>query len=236
MESKSLTDAKARLFTAPATWSGGFYELIIHLGRRSDQRLQEALKLLWLHDNLDGCWLNPAMEPQDNKRIEPTLRQPVKLHGIALLSAPEQAAAPDAQEAALPGAQKAACLSQIKRQKLTDGKLLGIAKPDWLRLGLPMGALATIYDVGRFPEPGIGNEGSRQWREKLDQWLVEIARSICKSVPYDFAMIGHELDAEQLFARLNNNDAPEDRDWGYLQGNLQMLDGTLEWHPPTTYS
>jgi hypothetical protein len=219
MVSKSLTDANARLFTAPNTWSGGFYELIIHLGRRSDQRLQQALDLLWMHDNLDGCWLNPDVEPADNRRIEPLLRNPVKLLGIAALS----------------DTQNAACLSVIKRQKLTDGKQMGIAKPDWLRFGLPMGALATIYDVGTFPETAMWDHEARQWREKLDRWLVDIARHICKSVPYDFAMIGHELDEEELWRQLNNNDAPQSRSWGYLQGNLQMLDGDLDWHPPTTY-
>lgn len=219
---KPLTDAGARLFTGSDIWTGGFYELIIHLGNRSDERLRQALTLLWQHDQLDGCWAAENIEPREERRVEANLRAPAKLYGIALL----------------PGEKKAACLSQVKRQKLTEGKLLGIPKPDWLSLRLPMGAIATIYDVGTFPQV-LWSEEARPWREKLDEWLMKIGRYIGKSVPYDFAMIGHELDGQELWRRLNNNDAPEppeERNWGYLKGDLQNLDGRLEWHPPTTYS
>jgi hypothetical protein len=36
-----------RLFTADDAWSGGFYELALELGPRSDDRLRAALVALW---------------------------------------------------------------------------------------------------------------------------------------------------------------------------------------------
>jgi hypothetical protein len=43
----------ARSFTAPDAWTGGFYELVLRLGPRSDARLLDALRAIWAHPDFD---------------------------------------------------------------------------------------------------------------------------------------------------------------------------------------
>jgi hypothetical protein len=60
-----------------------------------------------------------------------------------------------------------------------------------------------------------------------------MAKYIFDKVPYDFAIIGHELNTKEIFHRLESQDAPEIRDWGYIYGNLN---NEQTWHPPTEYT
>jgi hypothetical protein len=60
-----------KLFTADEAWNGGFYELALEVGARSDDRLRAALKALWSHPDLDGCYLDRGREPSDQPREQP---------------------------------------------------------------------------------------------------------------------------------------------------------------------
>jgi hypothetical protein len=204
------------IFTTPGIWGGGFYELVMNLGKRSDPRLKAALELLWKHKDLDGCWLDPKVEPREGLRLQQSLRDAPQMHGIATL----------------PDGAKVGCRVFVKRQNLTNGKLLGVPRPDVIHFGIPMGALATKYDVGTFPDAGLGHQDSRPWREKIDPWFVDMAKYIFDKVPYDFAIIGHELNTKEIFRHLESQDAPEIRDWGYIYGNLN---NEQTWYPPTDY-
>jgi hypothetical protein len=63
------------LFTDDEVWTGGFYELALEYGRNPDPELANALQSLWSIDVLEGCYLDPAREPEDQPRLhfEPTL-------------------------------------------------------------------------------------------------------------------------------------------------------------------
>ena len=56
------------MFTHEDTWKGGSYELAIELGERDDDRLGAALKALWQHPSLEGCYLQMEAEPEDQAR------------------------------------------------------------------------------------------------------------------------------------------------------------------------
>jgi hypothetical protein len=50
-------------FTETETWLGGYYELAIELGSRSDERLLAALAAVWADPDLDGAYLSRDVEP-----------------------------------------------------------------------------------------------------------------------------------------------------------------------------
>jgi hypothetical protein len=60
-----------RVFTADDAWAGGFYELAIEIGSRSDERLRAALAAIWQHPDLDGCYLERNREPSEQLRRLP---------------------------------------------------------------------------------------------------------------------------------------------------------------------
>ena len=160
-------------FTETDTWSGGYYELAIELGSRSDERLLGALAAVWADPDLDGVYLSRDVEPWQQQRLAITaeLLQVSHLQGLARLR----------------NGTTIACGTVFIRED--DG-------PDWLNLYLPMGALGTVYSVGSYPfEPDVAN--SHQWRDVVDPWLAGIGsrvyhrvgdssamdvRAICKSV------------------------------------------------------
>ena len=57
-----------RLLTADGAWYGGFYEVALEIGSRSDQHLRAALTALWQYADLDGCFLDRNREPMDQPR------------------------------------------------------------------------------------------------------------------------------------------------------------------------
>src|SRR5262245_29820054 len=75
-----------RLFTRDDAWYGGFFELALEVGPRSDDRLRAALAALWSHTDLDGCYDDHLREPSDQPRVQPRLGESGShLHGVARL-------------------------------------------------------------------------------------------------------------------------------------------------------
>ena len=176
-----------KLFTAADTWNGGFYELAIELGPRSDERLLAALEAVWRYRDLDGCYEDSTVEPSHQSRVLPDLGG--HLLGIATV----------------PGGQQAACGTFIVRED--NGS-------DWLGFYLPMGALETVYDVGAFPF--YDDESVFAWREPLDAWLVQIAEIIFSVTPFPLALLGHEVSGASSTGEIQSQGIPEDRWIGYL--------------------
>src|SRR5690349_3835979 len=118
-----------RVFTAPDTWHGGFYELALELGERSDQRLLAALRRVWSFPAVDGCYLDWLVEPTEQPRVEPPahLAEPGQLYGIARV----------------PNGHEIACGTFIVREEDSG--------TDWLGFFLPTGALHDAYDLRGFP-------------------------------------------------------------------------------------
>jgi len=181
-----------RYFTNPNAWLGGFYELAIELGPRSDERLLAALTAVWSNPNLDGVYLDDDTEPwqQTRQAITAESLQVDHLYGLARL--------PNGVTIA-----SGACL--IRED---DG-------PDWLVLYLPMGALGTAYSVGGHPfEPN--SETSRPWREILDAWLARIGVAVYDRVQYRLALVGFEVSGMAYADELMQAGIPTERDMGYL--------------------
>jgi hypothetical protein len=59
------------VFTPESVWSGGYYEVVLVLGGRSDTRLAAAIKRLWEHPRLEGPYGSSSREPSDQSVGQP---------------------------------------------------------------------------------------------------------------------------------------------------------------------
>jgi len=192
-------------FTEPDTWSGGYYELAIELGTRSDERLLAALTAVWADPNLDGAYLSRDVEPWQQQRLAITaeLSQVSHLQGLARL----------------PNKATIACGTFIVRED--DG-------PDWLGMYLPMGALGTAYSVGGYPfEPDVAN--SHQWRDVIDPWLAGIGSRVYDQVAYRLGLIGFEVSIEMYADDIAASGVPSH----HYPGVLWPTSGAVTYHPST---
>jgi hypothetical protein len=187
-------------FTSPDTWVGGFYGLAIEVGQRNDDRLLTALKAVWSYPDLIGGYLHDDLEPHLQEQVVPQIKhiESGKLRGIARL----------------PNLSNVACVTGQVREDS------GI---DWLGFYVPMGALGNAYPVGGFPFAGSDREDTT-WRIPLDQWLSDIGRHVFQHVPFDLALIGHEVSGDTYAEEIVSEGIPEERWIGYMwpeHGQLQ---------------
>ena len=193
-------------FAPQNVWFGGFYELAIELGKPSDERLFEALKVLWQHSSLQGCYLEDDIEPDKQEQIEPLpeLLNRMHLYGLAQL----------------PDGKKVACGSCIIRED--DGS-------DWLDFYLPTGALGRAYDIGGYPFDAAGF-AHRDWQVSVDEWLKDIGTHIFSVVPFNLGLIGFEVSGEFYAAEILEKGIPAERHIGYLWSG----GGRLKWYASNT--
>jgi hypothetical protein len=195
-------------FTKYGTWYGGFYELAIELGEPSDERLLDALKALWQHPSLEGCYLDSDKEPNEQKRVTPSkeLLDRMHVYGLALL----------------PDGHRVACGSCLIRED--DGS-------DWLDFYLPTGALSDAYEIGGYPYDYPFDEADvahREWQIPVDEWLKSIGEYVYSIVPYRLALIGFEVSGEAYASEIAEKGVPAERYIGYLWAE----GSSLEWYPP----
>jgi len=199
-------------FTSPETWRGGFYEIEFELGAPSDERLALALKTLWSQPALEGCYLSREKEPHAQVRVE-SQQCPTEGHLYGLAS--------------LPNGAKAACGTYVCKLQ----NEIGVRSRDLLAFYIPLGALGRTYPVGSYPFADWDQAAS--WRVPLDEWLVELGRSVFVRVPFDLALIGFEVDFPNVSGEIvRQREIPAERFDGYL---LQVGE-RLEWHPPTNWN
>jgi len=207
-------------FTAEETWRGGHYEIEIELGVPSDERLRRALQRIWSHPSVKGACFSRDQEPQAQVRVnlnEHTLEG--HLYGLATL----------------PNGASAACGTYVCRLQGEDGALAR----DFLSFYVPMGAIANAYGIEpsrarENQDPPLNTKGgaptSSTWRPPLDQWLVEIGRSVFETVEFDLALVGWEVDFPRVSAEsVKREGMPRERCDGYLWRNSSGL----QWYPPT---
>lgn len=194
------------LFTFPDVWLGGFYELAIELGPRSDERLRLALEAIWSLPELNGPYGRRDMEPEEQPRVEPTLEAIDfgHLQGVATL----------------PSGERVACGTFAVREE--DG-------PDWLLLYIPMGALERVCDVGAFPFGG--GRSTEGWRRPLDEWFAQVGRKVFEAAPFQLGLIGHEVSGSVYASEVEGTGVSADRWIGYLWRE----GGELALHPPTRW-
>lgn len=192
-------------FTKADTWSGGYYELAIELGSRSDDRLLAALAAVWAQPDLEGAYLSRDVEPCQQRRLAITadLLQVSHLQGLARL----------------PNGATIACETVCARWD---------DRPDWLCLHLPMGALGTAYAVGGYPfEPDVAN--SHQWRDVIDPWLAGIGSRVYDQAPYRLGLIGFDVSGEMYADDIAASGVPARRYPGILWPALS----TVTYYPST---
>jgi hypothetical protein len=192
-----------RLFTTDDAWLGGFYELAMEVGPRSDDQLRAAILALWAHPDLEGCFRDRKREPADQERVPPDLFDDgwgSHLLGIARL----------------PNGSRVACGSCMVRE--ANG-------PDWLDLYLPLGSLATAYDVGGSPFESE-NGCSHTWREQIDETLAGIGLWVAQSVSFELGIIGFEVSGQVYASEIDSRGIPEKRFIGYLWPN----DGSVAYY------
>lgn len=194
-------------FTNPETWNGGYYELALEMGGRSDERLQMALRALWGHPTLEGCYLDREREPHQQKRVDVSsvLIEPIHLQGLARL----------------PNGRRVACGTCLIRGE--DG-------PDWLDFYLPMGALGEAYEVGSYPFDMAG-AATKAWQVPVDEWLIGIGRRVLSVAPFQLGLVGFEACGEAYASQVSEEGVPAERYFGYLVPR----DGALEWYPTNAY-
>jgi hypothetical protein len=192
------------LFTEYDAWCGGFYELALELGPRSDERLRAALVALWRHSDLDGCFRDRNQEPGNQERVPPECVE----DGVHCLGV-----------ARLPNGSRVACGSCVIREE--DG-------PDWLDLYLPTGSLGNAYPVGGFPFCGEADYPS-PWRSEVEDWLAEIGRTIAHVATFRLGLIGFEVSGAEYAANVAVQGIPAERFMGYLW----PVGSRLEYFPRT---
>lgn len=180
-----------RLFTVEGAWYGGFYELALEIGPRSDERLLAALTALWKFSDLDGCYLDRSREPADQPR-SPDYCLETGSHSLGVAS--------------LPNGARVVCGSCLVRED--EG-------PDWLDFYLPMGSLATAYPVAGFPF-GSAADWPGPWRYEVEDWLARIGMWITQSASFRLGIIGHEVSGHVYSSEIASNGIPDERYIGYL--------------------
>jgi len=181
-------------FSDRRSWNGGYYELSIEIGPRSDELLQQSLDTIWQTSYLRGCYLDRYIEPEKQNTVKPDLayiHNSGHFHGIATLS--------DGQEIV--------CGTVFYREK--EG-------PDRIDLYIPLATLGGIYpEVGGYPFGDLGSR-SRSWRQPLESWMAEIGRILFSKVQFRLGLIGYEVSGTMPHSKMSKNDIPKKRSVGYL--------------------
>jgi hypothetical protein len=194
-----------RLFTAPDAWLGGFFELAMEVGPRSDERLRTALSALWTYPDLVGCYDDRGREPADQPRVAPdSLESGTHALGVARL--PNGA-------------------------RVTYGTCLireGDEGPDWLDFYLPMGSLGTAYPVNWFPF-GSETDWPGPWRSEVEDWLAEVGLWVAQSAAFRLGLIGFEVSGLEYADDIATQGIPAERFVSYLWPSA----GSVEYHRRT---
>jgi hypothetical protein len=183
------------MFTPEDTWHGGYFELSIEVGARSDDRLRLARDSLWEHPHLKGCYARRDTEPERQQLIAPsefTFDDGWGGHYFGI--------------ATLPNRRQIASGACVVRE--TNG-------PDWLDFYLPLGALGTAYDVGAFPFL-LADDPPATWIADVEPWLGDIALWLAKRIDFALALIGFEVSGHCYAADVARGGIPANRYIGYV--------------------
>lgn len=200
--------ARKSLFTAADAWSGGHYELLIEPSVGSTEQRCSLLKALWSFPSLDGCYLRNDCEPSAQVRVKPCESGTMgRLYGIATL----------------PTKTAVACGSYTTDYKGEERLTAG-----WLSLYLPLGGLSAAYPVGAYPFGPVDDVS--EWKTQLDSFLTQLASWTHSRVPFEYALVGFEVDWSGLSSQgIRLRGIPNER----KDGILWSEGGELRWYPAT---
>ena len=192
-----------RIFTFPGVWLGGYYELAIELSSKAAVHRMRTATAIWTHESLRGCFRSSDSEPKDQVIMRP---QEIGDHCFGI--------------ATLPNAHDVACGTLTVSEE--DG-------PDWLCFYIPMGSLATAYDVGGYP---FGPVDNLHWRPVIDKWLISIAERAHGHVPFRLALLGYETAGAHRAEEILRTGVPCDSPLGFLLPD----DGCLRYVPAAPHT
>lgn len=179
-------------------WTGGFYELAMHLGERDDVRLQAAVGVLARAAGITGPW-HIQWQPDRVRRVS---------WNIADLAAGQLRG-----QVQLPGRQQVICAMTAVREDHGD---------DWLDLSIPLEALGRDdARIGGYPFGPDGGDASLRWRRPIDDWLARVAGEVRQETGFRHAVIGFEVSGSTRAETLN--DKPEDRTYALVLANGTYL-------------
>jgi len=176
-------------FRAADNWAGGYYELAIEVGPRSDARLQRVLTAMWSAADVQGCFGDRSREPQDQEPIECTVESLMRFGHLQ-------------GQVRLPTGQLVVCGCVAILEDGAD-------TIDWLDFYIPLGALDRT---------GITyHESGQQFfrSQVLDDWLAAVGTEAFRTADFHAGYIGFETSGCTDAATLNGR-MPESRGIGYL--------------------
>jgi len=197
------------MFTAQDVWKGGHYELFIELNVGSAEELCSLLRALWSFPSLDGCYVRQDCEPSTQVRVQPCEnRIAAHLYGLAKL--PDETVVP--------------CGTYTMDYDGEDR----LQPAHWVSFYLPLGALSAVYPVGEYPLGPMDRVS--EWKTPVDSFLTQIAKWTHRRVPFEFALIGFEVDVSATSRQaIRSSGIPEER----MDGILWSDGGELNWYPAT---
>lgn len=198
-------------FTSAENWCGGHYGIEIDLGPPSDERVAAALKAFWSLPSVNGCYLNREQPLESQIKLDPGEHlTESRLYGTAIPTF---------------GASVVCGTFTCRLQNEN-----GVIERDLLSFYVPLGSLSKIYPVGAYPFSDA--ERASEWRQPLDDWLVEAGRFVFDRVRFQLALVGFEVDFPKVTPKAVERDGvPTNRYDGYLW----QRGSALEWYPPTNF-
>jgi hypothetical protein len=176
-------------FLDSENWHGSYYELAVALGSPTDPdagvRIQRARTAIWQDPRLDGCYLDRWARPEEQARLSPDLSN------VELTS-------PIYGRALLPNGATVVCAMHVVREEGDDAL-------DWIAICLPTGALERAIPELDHP---LHQDGSRSWREPIDDWLHRVADRIGQAASLAFGLVGEEVSGLSAINR-NGDPLPE---------------------------
>ncbi len=191
----------------PEVWYGGYYELAIELGERSDERLIAALDAVWRQSEVVGPSADTVNALREDER-QPSAGWLDRMHLRGEVHLPSGIAAP--------------CGTCTIREE---------GGPDWLDFYLPLGGLSKVVPhVGGYPFVDDPHEYA-PWQRQLDEWFADVGSRVYLSVPYRLALIGFEVSGEFHAADIAATGIPAQRHFGILWPDRDKI----AYYAPTVF-
>jgi hypothetical protein len=125
------------------------------------------------------------------------------------------------------------CL-EVELGQRSDARLLKAARALWTSpdMGVPVASRDQEPEQqAALSIPEYVSSRIAAWQERIEDWLVGLARYVYARFHFRFAVVGHELDTDApRWWRWQREGLPADHGVGFL---LPEDDGSLSWHPPT---
>ncbi len=206
------------LFTDSDNWLNGFYILALALPSSPDA--VTVLQQMATFPALDAWYLDRDKEPEDQPKV--------------------------AASEPLPSGHLYGALTFPSGHRLPCGALVFrmYDDPGWVEFYIPLASVDQICHTGAYP---FGDSaGYRDWQQKIDPTLVELARHVYEKVRFPVGIIQFEPDYEEMeelrmieevmgevSAELNREN--EKRNKGILRaapGGIRFFPPNLGWREP----